>query len=611
MKSGTEKSTEKIKELQVSIYNLNKESKDLTSLVDKFDELNEKVFKTAEDLREIESILAKIDEYGGNKYDFVLAGKLDREAIELYLKATEEEKKEKLQEIRVEGKSNLRAMLRGVEQTAETRASIMEYLASTIDGFDEMDKDLQNAIRFGISRDLEGTAKTMGFSLYKDPGTGARSLIQKKLEDYSKEALKVLDEFNEFIAGRMDAESSTALYDRYFNLKDHEKKLIESAYSDQLGDILKLGDQIIRDFLSRGYSLTQIGQLVQGIQQALGGVRLFDYSLQDPNIGHGSGMGPITEVSGADIATKFATDMSKIDPTNLIQRNKVIQDTIDYIKKLGGASGQVNLAVSNLINAITDPMAFQNALNIFKSTASTVTSLIDASEAYQKGQIDDKLLSLISDYPDLAEDIRNGTLDMADSIQIMVAKNAAEVRKKISDLEFQLQTETNAQIAAGIQAQIDTLEDMLKKESFLYGGIAEEFKVRETDKVSDRFKTQIDFIKKYNQEQQKEIDLMERKLNLNKSMLSLDRQIAALATDTSYGAQARSRDLQDQQRAAAVEREKLVMDLVTEQAISELEKERDKNIADIAANVAKIVEEMKKGTLGSNPFEADSALTFG
>jgi len=607
MKSGTEKSTEKIKELQVELYNLNKETKDLTALVDKFDELDKKVFKTSEDLKEMESTLAKIDEYGGTKYDFVLAGRLDKEAIEAFLKAKEEEKKEKLEEVRSEGKSNLRGLLEGVEQTAETRSSIMEYLASTVDGFDEMDKDLQNAIRFGISRDLKGTAEMMGFSSERAEGTGAKKLIQENGKEYSDQAIKVLDEFDEFVAGRMDAKSATALYNRYFSLEDYEKKLIEDAYSDQLGDLLKLGDTVIKNFLKRGYNLSQINKLVGSIQEAMQDINAVSFETSDPNEGHASGMTG-SSVVGGDIASRFAADMSNINPANLSARDAVINETIAYLKTLTYTSGTAQVAINNLINAVTDPMAFQNAMNIFKSTASTVTSLIDASEAYQKGQIDDKLLSIINDYPELAEDIRNGTLDMADSIQIMVAKNTAEIKRKISDLNFQLAAETNSEIRAGIKAQIETLNDMLTKESFLYGGIAEQVKVRETEKVSERFKAQIDFIKKYNDEQQKEIDLMQKKLDMNKSMLQLDRQIAALATDTSYGAQARSRDLQDQQRSAAIEREKLVMDLVTEQAISELEKERDKNIASIAANVQAIVDGINKKPRTSNPIVKTSGF---
>jgi hypothetical protein len=628
MKNSTEKSTEKIKELQVELYNINKETKDLTALVDQFEELDKKVFKTAEDMKEMESILSKIDEYGGSEFDFVLAGKLDKAAIDLFLQAQEESRKTKLEEMRTEGEGNLKRMLNGVEQTAETRASIMEFIASTVQGFDDMDKDLQNQIRFAISRDLEGYAKAFSIEfLGSDQGNSYAESIANQYGDrgaqmpltvsfntdatvMKPEVLKLLKEFKGLFTGELKGQDALDMFGLLFTLNPQDRKMIEDAYSNELEGILQLGKDVIDGFLSEGYSLNQVNQMVQQIQNALTGLEKTSIAF------HGTSQGAvsydkITDIGG-EVASKFAQGMSGVASGDLVARNQVIDDTIEYLKNLEYHSGTAEEAIAALINAVTDPMAFQNAMNIFKSTADTVTSLIDASEAYQEGKIDDKLLSLITDYPELAEDIRKGTLDMAQSIEIMVAKNISEINRKISDLQYQLSLEEiGSDMAQVLEAQIATLKDMIEKESFLYGGIAEEFKVRETDKVSDRFKTQIDFIKKYNDEQQKEIDLMQKKLDMNKSMLQLDRQIAALATDTSYGAQARSRDLQEQQRSAAVEREKLVMDLVTEQAISELEKERDKNIADIAANVAKIVEEMKKGTLGSNPFEADSALTFG
>jgi hypothetical protein len=610
MKTSIERSTEKIQDLQVELYNINKETKDLTALVDQFEELDKKVFKTAEDMKEMESILSKIDEHGGNEHDFIFAGQLDMEAIDAYMEAKKLEKKTATEALRTEGSINLQRMLAGEEQTTETKASIAEFLASTIEGFDDLDEAAQNRIRFAVSRDLEGYASA--FERSRVTNTGVGMMATRTVEKYYQGTIEPLAEemltsFNDLFTGAATDQDAVDLFDKYLLLNPSDKKLIEDAYSQQLGDILKLGDETIKNFLERGYNLSQISRMVGSVQDALSGLNATKMVAADTRRG-------VTKqaVTGGDIAGSFAQRMSNIDPElpSLSERERVINETITELRRLTYETGSAQEAISGLINAVTDPMAFQNAINIFKSTASTVTSLIDASEAYQKGEIDDKLLALINEYPELAKDLRDGTLDMADSIQIMVAKNVAEVKSKISDLNFQLGVETNAEIAAGIQAQIDTLNDMLTKESFLYGGIAEQVKVRETEKVSDRFKTQIDFIKKYNDEQQKEIDLMQKKLDMNKSMLQLDRQIAALATDTSYGAQARSRDLQDQQRSAAVEREKLVMDLVTEQAISELEKQRDKHISDIAANVQAIVDGMKSGTLGSNPFGQTIGLDY-
>jgi hypothetical protein len=429
----------------------------------------------------------------------------------------------------------------------------------------------------------------MGLGITDSTKERARDMLFTQAVELSDDLLKFFDDFDRLVENKLtekekDQGKASEIFSSYFKLSYFDREKARLIYEQELGSLLSLGEDTINNFLSRGYNFNVIQSIISSLEDGLQGVNI-----------------------AGDITNFYAKALSNIDPKDLASMKNTIDETILYITE---NADDAELAIRKFIGAVTDPMSFQNAMDIFKSTASTVTSLIEASESYQKGKIDDKLFSLINDYPDLAEDIRNGTLDMAKSIEIMVAKNIAEVQEKIQNLEYQLQVETSDKIREVIQAQIDTLEDMINKESFLYGGIAEQFKVRETDKVSDRFKEQIDFIKKYNDEQQKEIDLIEKKLRLNQSMLSLDRQIAALARDTSYGAQAKSRDLQEQQRSAAVEREKLVMDLVTEQAISELEKQRDKHIANIAANVQAIVNRMNSEIIGGDPMSTVNGVRF-
>jgi hypothetical protein len=100
---ASEETSESIRDLQVSLYNISKETKGFESLVNKFDELDKKVFKTAEDMKEMETILDKIREHGGSEFDFVLAGRLDRTVIKEYLEQQEQARKEAEGEMRVLG----------------------------------------------------------------------------------------------------------------------------------------------------------------------------------------------------------------------------------------------------------------------------------------------------------------------------------------------------------------------------------------------------------------------------------------------------------------------------------------------------------------------------
>lgn len=104
-----------------------------------------------------------------------------------------------------------------------------------------------------------------------------------------------------------------------------------------------------------------------------------------------------------------------------------------------------------------------------------------------------------------------------------------------------------------IENQIRMLEDMLNNPDFLANNMIESM----TKDIEDMFSTQISFLQDINSERKEEIDLMQRKIDMNKSMLELDRKISALEKDTSYGAQAQLRNLQEQRQASALEREKI------------------------------------------------------
>jgi len=214
-----------------------------------------------------------------------------------------------------------------------------------------------------------------------------------------------------------------------------------------------------------------------------------------------------------------------------------------------------------------------------------------ASEQMAAGELPDNLEQLIQSYPQLAGQLRDGTLTMSEAYEAVASELEDTLTRKLNDLYANLAAASKAEKAA-IQAQIDILEYYKNNPQLLMNeeGIVDEA-VKE---MEDRYKAEIDFLKKLNAEKKKEIDLTQRKMDMTKSMLALDRQIAALSRDTSYGAQARLRDLQDKQRVEAIEREKFVMDLITEQAISEIEEESRKAVLNINKNVEVIADALDK-----------------
>jgi hypothetical protein len=75
-------------------------------------------------------------------------------------------------------------------------------------------------------------------------------------------------------------------------------------------------------------------------------------------------------------------------------------------------------------------------------------------------------------------------------------------------------------------------------------------------------------------------------------MLSLNRQIAALESDTSYGAQAQLADLRLTREQEAAERQKFIMDMIANQQIEQLQNEMQEAIENNTARTANATEEL-------------------
>lgn len=582
----SEKTSEKVKQLQVDIYNLGKEEKDFDKLVDRFKELEKQTFKTSEELAEMNELLEKIREAGGSEYDFVLAGTLDDAVIEEYKQILAERKAMKQEELRQTGADILDPVLRNgraitakaSEMTLADRQASVEYIASLFQGFDQMAAEQQEQIRTSIRNNLQDyidglTLKGSQYGVDIDEEASKIALDEKLL-------LVMEDSFETLFTGMengemADSERITQILGNFLSLDPEDQEFLKSIYSSQFGNIFELDPQVIQDLVGKGFNVNSINAMLSGMEDSLG------------------------DFSGAKEITEFyAKLLSQIDPSDAEAIAEIQSRTVAEISRLGGGAD----VIKDFVGAITDPMAFENAMNIFRETTNSLDALLEASEAFAKGEIPENFEKLIRDYPELADDIRNGTIDMEKAMEYVTDSAVKNVKQKISDLRRQMAQEDNEEVKAAYQAQIDTLQEMLENPLFLFNKFAEE----SAEIIEKNYKTQIDFVKQVNQQRKEEIDLMEQKLRMAKSMLDLDRQLAALSRDTSYGAQARARDIQEQQRAAAIEREKLVMDLITEQAISELEKKRDENVQSIKDNVEEIADAFRGrgttrggGTLGN------------
>jgi hypothetical protein len=603
---SSEKTSERVKQLQVDLYNLNQEEKDFSKLVDRFKELEKQAFKTSDELNEMATLLEKIKEAGGSEFDFVLAGTLDDDVIQKYMEVLEERRRQKIGELREEGELAIVEFkardfndgpsadrtyinIKNEEElTAEEKQAATEYIASLFEGFDEMSINAQEAIRDNIRKNLQDYLDKLvpnersGFlNLSYELGIDEEASKMQMSEDLED----LVEDFEVLLTGMEDGVSAgsgrlSELLGEFFDLSPEDQDFLKSNYASQLGNILTLDEDTIRALVSKGFNINSINAMLANIEGSLG------------------------DLPNAARVTEFYADLlSGINPNDAKALEEIQNKTIEFIRRTASTTEEAEKAIKNFVGAVTDPMAFENAMNIFRQTSNSLNALLDASEAFAKGEIPENFEQLIRDYPKLADDIRNGTLDMEKAMEYVTDEAVADIKQKISDLRKQMAQEDDPALQAAFQAQIDTLEAMLKDPLFLFNAFAEE----SVKKIEDTYKTQIDFIKDLNAERQKEIDMMQKKIDMTKTMLDLDRQLAALSRDTSYGAQARARNLEEQQRAAAIEREKFVMDLITEQAISELEKKRDENVQSIKDNVEKIAVVL---TDGANGGTGDTGLTI-
>ena len=116
----------------------------------------------------MEDILSKIKEYGGNEYDFVLAGQLDMDAVNLFMQAKELERQGKLAELREQGGKALHDALTQTyihdnnnvslyeDIPMEQQPAVVEYIASTLySNYNDLAEEEQKLIKSTIAKNLE------------------------------------------------------------------------------------------------------------------------------------------------------------------------------------------------------------------------------------------------------------------------------------------------------------------------------------------------------------------------------------------------------------------------------------------------------------------------
>jgi hypothetical protein len=383
---------------------------------------------------------------------------------------------------------------------------------------------------------------------------------------------------------------------------DPEKQTqLRGMYGSLLNNVLDFGQTTIDNFIDKGFNISQITAMANNLEKALTGI-FVDITYEEQHLFDGTAPEILSQDDRADEIAKFYVEtLSTLDPKNINSVNTAISMTIQKMGELGATSEEAADMTKILVDTLTDPMAFSTGLNSIRSASSSIKTLMEAMKDMSEGSIPDNLESLVQGYPALASKILDGTLTISEAYKAAADDLTDTLNAKLNDLTAQYNMATEAE-KERIKAQIDVLQYYRDRPELLMNESSESAIAEQIKKMEDRYKTEIDFIKSLNDAKKQEIDLMKQKLDMNKSMVDVDRQLAALSKDTSYGAQARLRDLRDEQRNQAIEREKFVMDLITEQAVSELEQASKEAVLNINKNLQFITDQYRNssGNTGSD-----------
>jgi hypothetical protein len=582
------------------MYNLNKEAKDFTALVDRFKELQKQSFKTSEELKEMEDILSKIEQYGGSQYDFILAGQLDMEAVELFMEAKKLEAAAKNEELREAGGEEVRRVIRRRGEkgdrddiTSGTETAVTEYLVKQLyKDYEQLTEEEQKLMKTMVYKNMDYYLDLLEErSLRYSNMAGNIYLIETEQLEVDREILDLAQDYNKILQGVATKGEQQSFFDGYFGLDPQQKEELKRMYGGLLTNILQFGQKTINDFISGGFDLTQMEELTDSIESALEGLTVTRFA------GSSQGAVEYQDNMADDIAKFYTATLASLDPEDLNASNEALSRTIEQIRALGLTASVEDEYIRKLVNTLTDPMAFNSGMNAVREATNSIQALMDASEQMANGQLPDNIEQLLQAYPALASQIMDGSLTIEEAYDAVAGSLTGKLGQQLGQLRQQLAVSVGED-AKRIQAQIDLLEKYADNPALLMN--QEEMIEDATKDMEDRYQSEINFIKSLNDAKKQEIDLMKQKIDMNKSMLEIDRQIAALARDTSYGAQAKLQDLRDEQRNQAIEREKFVMDLITEQAISELEEESRRAVLKISDNVQVIVDQITGGASGSN-----------
>ena len=637
LRMASEKLSEDIKQNQVDIYNYRKSRLEITQLRDRYVELQNQVIKSAEEMQEMNDLGDKLKNILEDEYDLVVKGNLDEDAERIIAHLERQEAAGQKTEIE-SGQEKLDDYIAGVVDKLDPSdmQAVSKFIADSLFGnfTDASIKDQEHMLDIALAN-FESFAKDYGIAsgIFERGNKGLEDLIsfreefdnitdmtvtagkQSKMADFFGDLFSSEEEMlssaaeglgisYDEIFGRSYADMMTGLENYFTKTQTQGEGLLQStALNKNLVDLRQGFDDLFSNNLSEKEQ-TNLWKNFFGLdernQQALAN------SFTDLGNLYGLGLDTLTTIVDSKMTNAQGQLLSigeKMSITKALSNAGLNADTIgsyftrtgkltadsigSFLSDIEGKIGdnEYQQLSADLFGIFTDDMTVQKFFNNTEKMKTSVQNLLGLMEKYKTEGLNAEEWATVQESllnTDMLDDFMAGTLTaeqfmgtQIEKTRVGLAALIAAQREKIGD------------------AQEPFTKQILENELLLMENLYSNLEEMIYDNgMSEVYESQINYIQQINEELQREVDLQEQKLDMNRSMLSLNRQIRALESDTSYGAQARLEDLRMTREQEGINRQKFIMDQVANQQIGELQDKIQNGILSNTAATALGIDEL-------------------
>ena len=613
-----------IEENQVTLYNYRKGKAEVSGLIDEYRKLENQVVKSTEEVERMEELLSKIDSFSkDSEYDLVVNGVLNEDA-DLFLQFYDSEIKKAQSETITLGRDMIVQYSEGLQDedkaftpTGASKMAMVDYIAQQITGgidyFDlerEEQENIQNLIlanfdnyvaKFADRMDSIGK-KTEQIDMYESligkgfwAPTGMtdwaydipremigqfRMQVQQRLLDEGERQQATIggDLFNQYWDELMqsyidEAERAAAgieggTFDTFERINQTTLDLIDNIKEDLKNNYSGDSDLLWSEFLGLpnaqeiARSIPQLAQLLSfGLTQATNIARADIKKGQDDVLSTIDKFSIIRSMQEAGMSTLgISTFFDNTDTFDV----EAITNLLEDLGETGRfASETIANLGQNLFDVFTNSKTSGGFMDEIERAKNTTNTILELQEKLKSGQgltseEFGQVQSLLGT-SGLLDDFFAGTLE------------AGFNQESLNGIKAKMQEALNA-IVAELAIEGNENDQLLINErdslEFLINNIDDVFT---SNTMDEYYQSQINYIKQLNQNLQQQINLEQQKIDMNRSMLSVNRQIRALERDTSFGAQARLEELQMTREREAMNRQAFMMDMVANQQIQQLE----------------------------------------